>query len=1114
MNKFATNILDCVDNIRTSIDNYTQAIHKIERDYEAEQESIHESYRSEKSRLGAELEAEKRTYQEESDQVTAGITKYYSIAIAHESEFSILDPEYYKKRDHLQIADHYLYPFDHIRDPVREMQAIADRIEQLGIDLLRKRSVIHLLVGNRPKKYAEIKYLVERANTIHDRIQSEVQEHLCKQMSEAERKYARLMEELENSQREQLHQLKLTEATMREKAEDTFKIQLEEMMPPYMLQAIAKRISLYEPDFSHYTHPGEEIPVIQIGTMKVRLNHLDSPERSKEILERYEEFINEDYILMPYAFQFNDICSLLIQSNFLIEDQVNQGVQAVIARMLAQLPPTQLHCIFIDPKNAGRIFSPYMKLSSKDEKIVGKQVFTSQDAIRQALDDVYNHIDHIIQFKLSSGTGFGDIYEYNTFAKENAESYKLLTVLDFPKNFTVEMMEKLLYIIENGSKCGVHVIVTYNSEFVSQYQQDSFEQIINHMGAISNVIQSDRNDLMIGNPSNEILFEFVSPPQSSQLVAFVDELGEQVVIANKRETPFSVIAPRQTDWFAKSSSDSLTIPIGKTGAGEIHPLIFGADTSQHAIIAGKTGSGKTSLLHTLITSACINYSPDELNLFLLDFKEGVEFSEYATHRIPHVKVLALESEQEFGESILIELQQELSRRGDLFKKQSVQNIMNYREKTGQTMPRILLVIDEFQVLFDTQKNRKVAHNCAAILDDLVRRGRSFGIHVILSSQTVSTVMNSSLETSTLSQMAVRIGLKADEKDARVLLGQDNDGIASLGQEVGVAIYNSDAGNATNVKFRIAYLDRKYQVEILQKIGEYSSQQGYVYEAEVFSSQAEATMEDPALLFRRSEDDYGSILWLGKSVRVAPPYTTIHLQYQHEDNVVILGQDEGLARRMIYYSLCSALCSGSHASSETRIIFVDYRPLHNHRNDTVDLLIEQTGSHIRKVSNDSELQKQITWLYEEMDQRRSGGSQNRSPYYLFVHGIQRIRLIIKTADENSFSLDFDQEKPVGKMFLEILNDGPALGIYTIMWCDTYGNLNKFPYGTQDLFGYKIALLLREEDSNKFLGENIATDLKGKFAICRDLSGEFRKFQPFQYPSKEWKSEFIREIVGQG
>ena len=137
----------------------------------------------------------------------------------------------------------------------------------------------------------------------------------------------------------------------------------------------------------------------------------------------------------------------------------------------------------------------------------------------------------------------------------------------------------------------------------------------------------------------------------------------------------------------------------------------------------------------MITSMALHYSPDQVELYLIDFKKGVEFKTYATHHLPHARVVAIESEREFGLSVLQRLDEELRRRGDLFRSLNVQDLAGYRQTDGkEPMPRILLIVDEFQEFF--VEDDKLAQEAALLLDRLVRQGRAFGIHIELGSQTL------------------------------------------------------------------------------------------------------------------------------------------------------------------------------------------------------------------------------------------------------------------------------------------------------------------------------------------------------------------------------------------
>jgi DNA segregation ATPase FtsK/SpoIIIE-like protein len=178
------------------------------------------------------------------------------------------------------------------------------------------------------------------------------------------------------------------------------------------------------------------------------------------------------------------------------------------------------------------------------------------------------------------------------------------------------------------------------------------------------------------------------------------------------------------------------VALGRAGATKLQTMKLGKGTSQHVLISGKTGSGKSTLLHALITNTAIHYNPEEVQFYLIDFKKGVEFKTYATLKLPHARVVAIKSEREFGMSVLQRLDDELKVRGDLFRDHGVQDIKNFRNANPDVaMPRLLLVIDEFQEFFVSDD--KVAQDAALLLDRLVRQGRAFGIHVLLGSQTLA-----------------------------------------------------------------------------------------------------------------------------------------------------------------------------------------------------------------------------------------------------------------------------------------------------------------------------------------------------------------------------------------
>ncbi len=220
-------------------------------------------------------------------------------------------------------------------------------------------------------------------------------------------------------------------------------------------------------------------------------------------------------------------------------------------------------------------------------------------------------------------------------------------------------------------------------------------------------------------------------------------------------------------FWTESSQSKVSVPVGwdinhKEVCFEI------GEAQNHTLICGHSGSGKSNFLHVLIQNLAFYYAPNEIQLFLLDYKEGVEFNAYAKEGIlEHARLVSVASSVGFGVSFLSWLDKETKKRGELFKQFSnVKDLSDYR-KHGE-MPRLIVVIDEFQVLF-SDSSTKEKERVEAYLTTLLKKGRSYGVHLILATQTMcGTDINKSL----MSQIANRIALPMDAEDSESILSDD------------------------------------------------------------------------------------------------------------------------------------------------------------------------------------------------------------------------------------------------------------------------------------------------------------------------------------------------------
>ncbi|GHQ82319.1 hypothetical protein JP0078_09950 [Helicobacter pylori] len=223
---------------------------------------------------------------------------------------------------------------------------------------------------------------------------------------------------------------------------------------------------------------------------------------------------------------------------------------------------------------------------------------------------------------------------------------------------------------------------------------------------------------------------------------------------------------REQEFWTKSSQFKVSVPVGwdinhKEVCFEI------GEAQNHTLICGRSGSGKSNFLHVLIQNLAFYYAPNEVQLFLLDYKEGVEFNAYTNPTIlEHARLVSVASSVGFGVSFLSWLCKEMQERANLFKHFGAKDLSTYR-KHGE-MPRLIVVIDEFQVLF-SDSTSKDKERVEAYLTTILKKGRSYGVYLILATQ---TMRGADINKSLMAQIANRIALPMDAEDSDSILNDD------------------------------------------------------------------------------------------------------------------------------------------------------------------------------------------------------------------------------------------------------------------------------------------------------------------------------------------------------
>ncbi len=271
--------------------------------------------------------------------------------------------------------------------------------------------------------------------------------------------------------------------------------------------------------------------------------------------------------------------------------------------------------------------------------------------------------------------------------------------------------------------------------------------------------------------------------------ALIDDVCQRVGAQAEAAATLRLTDLLPTESWQSDATDGLATMVGVTGNAPLTLRLN--DLTPHWLIGGRSGAGKTAYLINVLYGLCSRYSPTDLTLYLLDFKDGASFPEFTPTELepswmPHTRAVGIESDRAYGLAVLRELEAEMGRRSEMFAAAGVSRFTEMRATA--ILPRILCVIDEFPALLSG--GDRIASQALTLLDSVARKGRTFGIHLILASR---SLRDGDFETlyakrdSFFGQIPVRIALPggADVLDTR------NNAADAL--RLGTAIVNTAGG---------------------------------------------------------------------------------------------------------------------------------------------------------------------------------------------------------------------------------------------------------------------------------------------------------------------------------
>ncbi|HBB89480.1 MAG TPA: DNA translocase FtsK, partial [Blastocatellia bacterium] len=473
-------------------------------------------------------------------------------------------------------------------------------------------------------------------------------------------------------------------------------------------------------------------------------------------------------------------------------------MQSLIVRTALMLPH-QARYTLLDPAGNGiafpmRRFLPHVQEHSGD--------------VRRDLDQVILQIQRVIETYLDATTTSFEAVPHEIRINER---FQFVFAADFPDRYDRRAIEALQSIANTGPVAGTYVFIHHNRnhELPRDMGMDGFKNAFTiDVDNASTVTQLQLTLAADGPPAADLqtlvfkLLGEAKPP-------------ERIIEWEK------VAGLPEEQWWTENSTRIIEAPIGARGGGDRLRLWFGVNHDNqpcaHGMLGAMTGAGKSNLYHSFISGLAVRYSPEELRLYLIDGKDGVEFQPYRV--LPHAEVVSLRSSPELSRSVLAELITEKERRNAIFVRAGVNDLTTYRAKGEPEgrLPRILLLVDEYQELFEGDKDG-IASN---FLLQLSQQGRSAGIHMLMGSQRFGAagMLN---QTGIFGNIHLLLAMKMKVADTQALseFGRRGKALIATCDLPGKIVVNDQGGDdGANITGKVAYLPLAQLDELLQSLTE-------------------------------------------------------------------------------------------------------------------------------------------------------------------------------------------------------------------------------------------------------------------------------------------------------
>lgn len=788
-----------------------------------------------------------------------------------------------------------------------------------------------------------------------------------------------------------------------------------------------------------------------------------------------------------------------------------QLLRSLIYQVTRTLKPYDYQFFFFDPRGGnsgleafaklkdiqnGNAFQLHEKLFPQNRFSMLKSGATSEqeNELLRELDDSIGQINDI-------RAGYPNIHAYNASVEQQSAQNEADVTGLIPQKFVFfdnihgntggKAFEVLQKALRNAKKCGISVVITScrnveetlkpdDSDWkLEQRLRDTCDEIITRYETHGQIQIAATSMGEQPEPEQNIpkrymfLYEPASAASGSDnkesASAYVNSLTEAFRPKLNFVSDYFERIDLDQIWGKSYAQDRITVPLGVNARGQIATLGFGDSVAAHVLLCGRTGCGKSTLLHAIINGVIAHYRPEDVQLWLSDYKSN-EFMRYIEKTPPHIKYVATDTSHEYSLRFLDKIWNEMCRRQKLFG--SISSIADYRAVHGKdSMPRLLILVDECHVLSD---HIRMEPEYKEKFERLLREMRAYGMIFFLSDQTGETGLKG-FSSEALKQIACRLSMQQKIEDYNALFDIKNaaeiDDINKL-QEHEVTIrrvsVTTRLDGSKDVRYyyeksKVLYLKREDIEAIVERsIASYGPCTGFQYVLRPKREQANW----PELLAegQQQENPDTQLLYLGTPTGMEK-IAYIPLVDSLGENIMCIGSDIAM-QASILEQLVESI---RHAEKSYEIqVLADAHSSLEKKCDSWLRSQLATDPHLHLYKKEEMLSAAIFDLWEEYHRRCRELDEPDKEIYLIWLGMDDI------GQNMTFYHNESPDPANGEMnynamphIQELLN-GPKRGMHNIVFYQSAQSLNMVPGVKADFFRHKIAFAMGQDDASQFLG----------------------------------------------